>query len=59
MREKLVYLHEQCLKYTGGLIALAIHATILSTSQILALLYTQMLVLQVSQLPMEYPCLLA
>ena len=53
--EKLVYLQKQYLKYTGGLIALTIHATILTTSQILTLPYTQMLFLQVGKLPMEYP----
>ena len=52
--EKLVYLQKLYLKYTGGLIALTIHATILTTSQILTLPYTQMLVLQVGELPMEY-----
>ena len=52
--EKLVYLQKQHLKYTGGLIALTNHATILTTSQILTLPYTQMLFLQVGELPMEY-----
>ena len=43
--EKLVYLQKQCLKYTGGLIALTIHPTILTTSQIMTLPDTQMIVL--------------
>ena len=39
MREKLVCLQKQSLKYTGGLIALTIHATILTTFPILTLPY--------------------
>ena len=56
MREKLVYLQKQYLKYTGGLIAQTIHPTMLTTSQILTLPYTQMqmLVLQIGELTMEY-----
>ena len=54
LREKLVYLRNQYLRCTGGLITLIIHATILTTSRILKLPYTQMLVLQVGKLPMEY-----
>ena len=38
--EKLVYLQKQYLTYTGGLIALTILATILTTSQILTLPHT-------------------
>ena len=51
-----MYLQKQYLKYTGGLIALTIHPTMLTTSQILTLPYTQMqmLVLQIGELPMEY-----
>ena len=41
--EKLVYLQKQYLKYTGGLIALTVYATILTTSLILTLPYTQSL----------------
>ena len=50
---KLFYLQKQYLRYTGGLITLTIQATILTTSRILILAYTQMLVLQVGKLPME------
>ena len=37
LREKLVYLRKQYLRYTGGSITLTIHATILTTSRILTL----------------------
>ena len=53
LREKLVYLRKQYLRYTGGSITLTIHATILIASQFLTLPYIQMLVLQVGELPME------
>ena len=51
-----MYLQKQYLKYTGGLIVLTIHPTMLTISQILTLPYTQMqmLVLQIGELPMEY-----
>ena len=55
LKEKLVYLRKQYLRYTGGLITLTIHATILTTSRILTLPYTQILALQVDELPVEYP----
>ena len=54
LKEKLVYLRKQYLRYTGGLITLTLHATILTTSLILTLPYTQMLALQIEELPMEY-----
>ena len=53
--EKLVYLQKQRLKYTGGLIAFTTDATILTAPQILTLPYTEILVLQVEELPTEYP----
>ena len=40
MRKKLAYLQKQYLKYNGGLIALTIHPTMLTISQILILPYT-------------------
>ena len=53
LREKLVYLRKQYLRYTGGSITLTIHATMLTASRFLTLPYTQLLVLQVGELPME------